>query len=231
MSRLSVIVPVFNEAATAEVLLRRVAAVDFAPDERDIVVVDDASTDGTSARLARLGGELGFKLLRHGRNRGKGAAIRTGLAAATGDWAVVQDADLEYEPADLKRLAAAARAGAPVVYGSRWPTGSTAGARTLFARGSRVLTRLFNWLYGTRLTDLNTCYKLFRIADLRRFGLTTDGFEFCEEVTAKAVRAGLPIAEVPVSYRPRSGAEGKKIKLRDGLVAVATMLRFRFWRP
>jgi len=226
MNKLSVIIPVFNEKATVEELLRRVAAAPTPGHDKEVIVVDDGSTDGTAELLARLQAGGGFRLLRHERNRGKGAAVRTGLAAASGGLTIIQDADLEYDPGDYAALLAAADRGAPVVYGVR--RGSGAAGRLLFGLGGRLLTAVMNILYGSHLSDINTCYKLFRTGVLRDLRLEADGFDLCEEATAKALRAGLPIAEVPVSYSPRTAAQGKKIRLRHGWRGLLRIIKCRF---
>jgi glycosyltransferase involved in cell wall biosynthesis len=228
--RLSILVPVFNEERTVAALLDRVLEVDLGA-EKEVVVVDDASTDGTPAVLARYADRV--RLLRHPRNRGKGAALRTALAEATGDFVVPQDADLEYEPQDLKRLLeTAGRSGARVVYGSRRLLRENRQYSALsFFLGGILVTWVTNLLYGTRLTDEPTCYKLVARDLLERMDLRCERFEFCPEVTAKAARLGERIVEVPIVYRPRHLHEGKKIRARDGWEAITTLWRYRRWRP
>lgn len=225
---LSVIIPVYNEAATLEEIITRVRATGLVD---EIVVVDDGSTDSTPAILTRLeqAGRPPLRILRHQQNRGKGAAMRTGLAAVTGDLVLVQDADLEYDPADYPALLAPfADPAVQVVYGSRNlrrnPKSSFA-----FYWGGRLLSWVANWLYGSHITDEATGYKLIKTGLLRSIGLETDGFEFCPEVTAKLLQRGIEIYEVPISYRPRSWAEGKKIQWFDGLVAIWTLVKYRFF--
>jgi len=232
--KLSVLIPVFNEAATLPEILRRVSLASRPGLQLEIIVVDDGSTDGTAAILSELretgGLDGGLILLRHAANQGKGAAIRTALAAASGDAVIVQDADLEYEPGDYHRIVAAMTGDAPVVYGSRI-LGNNPHSYLRYYYGGRALTVVFNLLYGTRLTDLTTCYKAFRRETIRSLPLTSRGFEFCPEVTALLARRGVPIREVPVAYHPRSLAAGKKIRWHDGARAVWTMLRLRWHRP
>jgi len=231
--KLSVLVPVFNEAATIEEIIRRVRAVASPDLPIEIIVVDDASTDDTGRIIeeaaAAAAGRGDLVALHHQTNLGKGAAVRTALARATGDIVIIQDADLEYDPADYHGMVAAMQAGgAPVVYGSRI-LGNNPHSYRRYYYGGRLLTAVFNLLYGSRLTDLTTCYKSFRRETIASLPLTSVGFEFCPEVTARLVTRGIPIVEVPVSYHPRSIEDGKKIRWHDGLRALWTMLRLR-WR-
>lgn len=233
--KLSVIIPAYNEAATIAELLdlvltqqgRPIGAGD--PLTLEIIVVDDASTDATAAIVAART-DPAIHLIRHPVNRGKGAAIRSALAAVTGDAVIIQDADLEYDPSDYARvLGPMTTDGAKVVYGSRI-LGGNPRSYARFYWGGRFLSFLFNTLYGTRLTDLTTCYKAFRAETILAIPLACEGFEFCPEVTARLARRGIPITEVPIAYRPRSISQGKKIRWHDGLTAVWTMLSLR-WRP
>ncbi len=225
--KLSVIIPVYNEEATLEEIIKRVRATGLAD---EIVVVDDGSADNSPAILTRLqnGVQPSLRILRHEQNRGKGAAIRTGLAAVSGDLVLVQDADLEYDPADYPALLAPfANPKVKVVYGSRNlrhnPRSSFA-----FYWGGRLLSWMTNWLYGSQITDEATGYKVIKTDLLRQIGLETDGFEFCPEVTGKLLQRGVAIHEVPISYHPRSWDEGKKIQWYDGLVAIWTLAKYRF---
>ena len=226
--KLSVVIPTYNEAATLTEIICRVRATGLTD---EIIVVDDGSTDSTPAILARLenSDHPPLRLLRHERNRGKGAAIRTALTAITSGLVLVQDADLEYDPADYAALLAPfADPSVDVVYGSRNlrdnPRSSFA-----FYWGGRLLSWIANWLYGSHITDEATGYKVIKTDLLREMGLETDGFEFCPEVTAKLLRRGVAIHEVPISYNPRSWEEGKKIQWYDGLIAIWTLLKYRFF--
>lgn len=225
---LSIIVPVYNEEATVERLLGAVAALDI---DKELIVVDDGSTDESLEIIKRIAPEVGAHIIVHDRNRGKGAALRSGFEVATGSHVVCQDADLELDPADLVPLYGHALEGPrPAVYGSRF-LDSQARGRLSFYLGAKATTWFAMLLYGQRITDQPCCYKLIRRDLLEQLDLRCTGFEFCPEVTAKLSRLGIRIAEIPVSYRPRSGVDGKKIRWRDGLLALWTLLRYRFWRP
>lgn len=219
---LSVLIPAFNERDTIVQTLERVRAL--GPDV-EIVVVDDASTDGTRELLD---GQPGIVLVRHPVNQGKGMAIRTALERATGDVVAIQDADLEYDPQDLLRLIEPiARGEARVVYGSRFLRGRPRmrWANYLCNRG---LAWAANLLFGARLTDEATCYKVFERKLIRSIKLDCRRFEFCPEVTAKVRKRGERIVELPISYDPRSYDSGKKIRAWDGVVAFWTLLKYRF---
>ena len=228
--KLTLLIPVYNEEATLAALLDRVLEVDVGA-EKEIVCIDDASTDRSWEILQAYRDRV--VLLRHERNRGKGAALRTGLTKATGDYVVPQDADLEYEPADLKKLLALAREGGHrIVYGSRRSNPENRQCSSLgFYLGGNLLTWIANLLYGLHLTDEATCYKLIDRRLLEEMELECERFEFCPEVTAKAARLGFRIPEVPIVYRPRAVDAGKKIKPTDGLEAIQTLWRYRRWRP
>lgn len=228
--RLSVIIPAYNEAATLEKILGRVRSTGKV---EELIVVDDGSSDETPAILQRrlAAGTPGLKILRHEKNRGKGAAIRTGLAAVTGELVLVQDADLEYDPADYGVLLAPfADPAVRAVYGSRNLQKNPQSSFS-FYWGGRLLSWITNRLYGSQITDESTGFKVVRTDLLRELALEAEGFEFCAEVTGKLLRAGVRIHEVPVSYRPRSRREGKKIRWSDGLVAIRTLLKYRAGRP
>jgi dolichol-phosphate mannosyltransferase len=228
---LTVIIPACNEEHTVDGLLHAVMA---APGDKQVIVVDDASTDATAEIASCWAKEHPCcELLRHEVNRGKGAAIRTALAHARGQYTIIQDADLEYDPADYPRLLEPLLAGkAQVVYGSRYLAPAIQGRPPLtFRWGVSALNLAVRALYGARLTDEATCYKVFPTALLRAMDLRCERFEFCPEVTAKACRMGLKILEVPIRYRPRTIAEGKKVRWRDGWEALRTLWRWRRWNP
>jgi glycosyltransferase involved in cell wall biosynthesis len=224
--KLSVIVPVYNERNTVVEILRRMRAVDL-PVDREFIVVDDGSTDGTRAVLTQLGDST-VKILTHPQNRGKGAAIRTGLEHVTGDLVLIQDADLEYDPDDWQKLIAPVLRGkATVVYGSRF-TGERRNMLFLHWAGNRALSLVTNLLYNTTLSDMETCYKLFDRRVLESMTLKSDKFDFEPEVTAKVLRQGIRIYEVPISYAGREFEEGKKITWRDGFAALTALVKYRF---
>jgi glycosyltransferase involved in cell wall biosynthesis len=224
--KLSVIVPVFDERNTVVEIVRRMRAVDL-PVDLEIVVVDDGSTDGTRDVLRQLADST-VRVINHDVNRGKGAAIRSGLAQVTGDLVLVQDADLEYDPEDWpKLLNPILRGKARVVYGSRF-TGERRNMLFLHWVGNRFLSLVTNVLYNTTLSDMETCYKLFDRALLDGITLRAQRFEFEPEVTAKILRRGIRIYEVPISYTGREFDEGKKITWRDGFIALWTLVEYRF---
>ena len=223
---LSVIVPVFNERSTVAEIVRRMRSVEL-PIEREIVVVDDGSDDGTGAVLTQLRDST-VRVIAHPQNRGKGAAIRTGLESATGDLVLLQDADLEYDPEDWPRLLAPVLKGrARVVYGSRF-TGERRNMLFLHWVGNRFLSLVTNVLYNSTLSDMETCYKLFDRRVLDGIRLHADRFDFEPEFTAKVLRRGIRIYEVPISYAGRELSEGKKITWQDGVTALWTLVKYRF---
>ncbi|HEU5309749.1 MAG TPA: glycosyltransferase family 2 protein [Acidimicrobiia bacterium] len=225
LRKLSVIVPVFDERNTVVEIIRRMRQVEL-PLDLEIVVVDDGSTDGTRAVLRQLGDST-VRVLTHDVNRGKGAAIRTGLAHVTGDLVLVQDADLEYDPEDWPKLLAPIQSGkAQVVYGSRF-TGERRNMLFLHWVGNRFLSLVTNVLYNTTLSDMQTCYKLFDRSLLDGITLRAERFEFEPEITAKILRRGIRIYEVPISYTGREFDEGKKITWRDGVTALWTLVKYR----
>jgi hypothetical protein len=225
---LSVVIPVYNEERTVDALLRRVVTGPFPHPDKEVIVVDDGSRDGTAAALERWRGCPGVVLLRHPENRGKGAAVRTGLAHARGEVTLIQDADLEYDPADYPRVLAPLRAGwAEVVYGSRYLRPAAPLPWSKFRCAVWLLNQAVRLLYGQRLTDEATCYKALRTDLFRRLDLRAERFELCAEVTAKVCRLGVPIVEVPITYEPRSAREGKKIGWRDAGATLWALLRWR----
>lgn len=224
--KLSVVIPVYNEHATIEELLRRVRNVDF---PKEIILVDDFSTDGSRAILGRIEKELpDVKILYHPVNMGKGAALRTGFGAVTGDLVVIQDADLEYNPEEYHKLAAPIIDGrADVVYGSRFVTSEE--RRVLFfwhSLGNKVLTTLSNMFTNLNLSDMETCYKMFRREVLQRITIQENRFGFEPEITAKVARLGCRIYEVGISYSGRDYSQGKKIGWKDGVRALWCIVRY-----
>lgn len=220
----SIVIPAYNEVATAEDLLRRVAAV---PIPKEVIVVDDGSSDGTRPLLEALRDRgLIDVLLFHSENRGKGAALRTGFACASGDVVVVQDADLEYDPGAIPRLLGPiAEGSADAVYGSRFMSRTRHAHFAAHALGNRALTWLSNLLTGLRLTDMETCQKMIRRDLLQSLPLSVDRFGIEPEITARLAQAGARIRELPVSYDGRSYEEGKKIGWRDGVAAIWFIVR------
>ncbi len=219
----SVIVPVYNEAAHVDELLQ---AIHVSPVKKEIIIVDDGSTDGTREKLQAMPLASDVTVVFHEKNCGKGAAIRTALEYARGEYVLIQDSDLEYDPQDYPALLRPLEENkANVVYGVR-PDRPERGLR--FFLGAKLLTHLTNLLYGAGIHDEATCYKVFRRSLLSQVRLDCHRFEFCPEVTAKLCRMGNKIAEVPVSYAPRSAGEGKKIRHSDGWLAIWTLIRYRF---
>ena len=228
LRKLSVIVPVFNERNTLVEILRRMRAVEL-PDgiESEIIVVDDGSSDGTRDVLRQLGDST-VRVVMHDMNRGKGAAVRTGFKHATGEFILVQDADLEYDPEDWpKLLAPVLRGRARVVYGSRF-TGERRNMLLLHWIGNRVLSLTTNVLYNTTLSDMETCYKLLERSLIEDLQLQSNKFDIEPEITAKVLKRGVRIYEVPISYSGREFDEGKKITWRDGFSALWTLVKYRF---
>lgn len=227
---LSVIIPSYNEARTIREVIERVEGLDLSDMglEKEVIVVDGGSSDGTLEILRDIASEGRIALVREEPRRGKGYAIRLGLDRAVGSLVIVQDADLELDPAEYPRLLRPIVEGkAEVVYGSRFLQGPRRGA-VINRIGNWVLTWLVNRLYGARLTDVETCYKVFRREVLSGFRLRCERFDFDPEVTIRVLKAGIPITEVPVTYRPRSAREGKKIRWRDGLDTVKLIWARRF---
>ena len=225
---LSVIVPVFNERATVNEIVRRMRAVEL-PLDLEIIIVDDGSSDGTEKVLSAMEDST-VRVLRHAGNKGKGAAIRTGLGSVRGDLVLIQDADLEYDPSDWpKLLAPIMRGRASVVYGSRF-TGERKNMLVWHWIGNRFLSAVTNVLYNTTLSDMETCYKLFDRRVLEGITIVSDRFDFEPEITAKVLRRGHRIYEVPISYTGRELEEGKKITWRDGFGALRALVKFRFAR-
>jgi glycosyltransferase involved in cell wall biosynthesis len=239
---ISIIVPAFNESATVGAVIDRLLTIPL-PASREIIVINDGSSDGTREVLERYAGAESVRVVHAVRNRGKGYAIRVGIAAARGDVVAIQDADLELDPAQIGELVAPILAGeADVVYGSRFLSGR--GSAPAFAPlrllagqpdvprvtvlANRALTALTNVLYGSSLTDMETCYKIMRTSVARGLELSADRFDIEPEITARLLRGGHRILELPVRFNARSRAAGKKIGWRDGVSAVRMLVRHRF---
>jgi glycosyltransferase involved in cell wall biosynthesis len=225
--KLSIIIPVYNEKGTLREILDRIKNVNIGNIEKESVVVDDFSTDGSREILKGEEGK-GVKIFYHEKNAGKGAAIRTALRYVTGDLVIIQDADLEYDPEDYKRLLSPILKGkADVVYGSRF----TGERRNMFFWhwvGNRFLTLITNILYNTTLSDMETCYKLFKAEVIKGLRIRSNRFNFEPEITAKVMKKGIRIYEVPISYTGREFNEGKKITWKDGFSALWTLVKYRF---
>ena len=218
--RLSILIPAYQEERTIGEVLRRVTQVDTESlgFDKEVIVCDDGSSDATVAEVEKMvAADPRIRLVRHDKNRGKGAAVRTALEVATGDYCLIQDADLEYEVTDYPAMLAAVNQGATIVYGSRFLARSRPeGMRLPNFVANRVLTTTANALFGVNITDEATCFKIFRTDILRSLDLECEGFEFCPEVTAKVGKRGLPIVEVPIAYTARDHTEGKKVRWTDG---------------
>jgi glycosyltransferase involved in cell wall biosynthesis len=224
--KLSIIIPVFNEEKTIQAVIENIKGV-FLPIEKEIIVIDDCSTDKTWDILNSLRDRIDFKLLKHKTNQGKGAAIKTGLSAVSGDFVLIQDADLEYDPKDYPTLMGPFLTDkADIVYGSRNLI-KNARSSDLYFWGGRLISYFFNFLYGANISDINTGYKVFRMGILEDLDLKEKRFSFCKEVTCKAFKRGYKIMEVPIHYYPRGFKDGKKIRWwKDGPLSVYAMLRY-----
>ncbi|OGO41381.1 MAG: glycosyl transferase [Chloroflexi bacterium RBG_16_57_9] len=227
--KLSVIIPVYNEQATITEIIKRVRAQNLNGVEKELIVVDDGSTDGTREMLNQLPPQVDTRILLHEFNQGKGAAVRTGLTQAIGDLILIQDADLEYDPRDYPQLLQPILEGrAKVVYGSRFLGGPRKAMLFWHMVGNKVLTLITNILFDSILSDMETGYKVFSAEVIRGIPLRSRRFEFEPEVTAKVLKRGHRIFEVPITYTGREYTEGKKISPRDGFLALWTLILYRF---
>jgi len=223
MPLLSVIVPVYNEAKTIRHILEKIGSVDI---DKEIIVIDDGSNDGTENILKDIQCNS-LKVIHHGSNKGKGSALLTGLSYVKGDFVVIQDADLEYDPNDyLKLMEAMKQHNADMVLGARFKKGY----HGLFIHrfGNRLLTGLLNFLFDLKLNDCFTCYKLFRKDTIKMLNLKEQSFTIETEIVAKAAKKGLRIVEVPIAYSPRPYSQGKKIRCKDGIRALKSIIKYRF---
>ena len=232
---LSIIIPAYNEEKTIAELLQRVLDADLGEGiGRELIVVNDCSTDSTGRIVEAFitaHPDAPITYLKHDRNQGKGMAVRTGIQAVTGDYVVMQDADLELDPNDFAKMLPHLLSGQyQVVYGSRFLVEENSHTYVSYQMGGKFLSIMTNLLYGQHITDEPTCYKMFETRLLKSIPLDCKGFEFCPEVTAKVSRLGYKIKEVPIRYYPRSIEEGKKLRLKDGLQAIVTLLKYRFWK-
>jgi len=224
--KLSVIVPVYNERRTIELILAKVRAVDV---EKEIIVVDGASINGTRELLKKQEAHPGTRVIYQERRNGRGGALKEGIAAATGDLVIFQDADLEVDPADYPALLKPIEDGAAqVVFGSRFLAGKPI-MTPLQYLGNRILTSAVNLLYGSRLTDVETCYQVFPRQVLQGMRINSNDFAFTVELTVKLLKAGYAIKEIPIRYIPRGRAEGKKIYWADGFASLYTLIKYRFF--
>ena len=231
--KLSIIIPVYNEAKTLLELLRRIEKASLGKIRKEVILVDDYSTDGSIDIIRKLGNKYVKVFL--GKNQGKGAALKAGIKIATGELIIFQDADLEYDPRDYPKLVKPIIKGdADIVIGSRFigekfvPFGKNMTPHRLHWIGNKTLTFIFNLFYGTKLTDIEPCYKVFKRAVLRNINVISNRFEYDIELMCKAIKKGYKMLQLPISYNPRSFEEGKKITWVDGVKAAYYMLKYRF---
>lgn len=228
MKKITILIPVFNEVNTLKEILQKVENADFCGLEKEIILIDDFSTDGTKEILEEI--KHKYKIFYHDKNMGKGAALRTGFEHMTGDIVVIQDADLEYEPADYQPLIKLILEDkADVAYGSRL-SGGKPSRSFMFTHllGNKLLTLITNVLYNTTLTDMETCYKAFKTEFIKGIEIKSNRFDFEPEITAKILKKGARLYELPISYYGREYDEGKKITWKDGVHAIWALIKFRF---
>ena len=226
MTKVTILIPVYNEVSTLETIIKKVEDADFCGLEKEIILIDDYSTDGTRDLYQKFP----YKVLYHDYNQGKGAALRDGFKAATGDIIVIQDADLEYDPVDYKPMIQLLLDGkADVCYGSRL-SGGKPSRSFMFHHwlGNKFLSLVTNILYGSTLTDMETCYKAFKADFIKGIEIKSDRFDFEPEITAKVLKRGARLFELPISYYGREFSEGKKITWRDGIHAIIALIKYRF---
>ena len=224
--KLSVLMPIYNEATTLAEIIKKVLSVDI---DKEIIIVNDASTDGSTEILSTFADNDAIKIIHLKENRGKGFAIRKAISEMSGEIAIIQDGDLEYDPNDYPKLIQPIIKGHhKVVYGSRILERSNEMSYRSFYWGGRAVTFIANLLYGLKLTDEPTCYKVFDAELLRSIELECEGFEFCPEIKAKIAKRKIPILELPINYYPRKVEEGKKITWLDGAEAITTLFKYRF---
>ncbi len=227
---LSILMPVYNEVATIDEIIAKVEAVNLGDVRKELIIVDDGSKDGTREILKNLAQSSPHKIYFHGQNMGKGAALRTALTYATGDIIIIQDADLEYDPAEYVDLIKPILEGrADVVYGSRLSGGKVSRAFNFWHYiGNKMLTLVTNLLYNSILSDMETCYKVFRADVIKNMQIKSNKFDFEPEITAKVLKRKYKLYEMSISYYGRDFAEGKKITWRDGFAAIWALIKYRF---
>ncbi|MBQ7824341.1 MAG: glycosyltransferase family 2 protein [Bacteroidaceae bacterium] len=235
--KLSIIIPAYNESKTIVQVLNKILSIPLYDTQnsiitKEIIIVDDCSTDNTQKKVAEFIEQRPSELIKYTKlekNHGKGYAVRTGIHLATGDVIIIQDADLEYDPADYSNLLPFILSGEyKVVYGSRLLNRDNRYSYRSFYWGGRLVSFVTSLLFGVKITDEPTCYKMFDAAVLKSIPLASDRFGFCPEITAKVLKRGYSIKEVPIKYYPRSKKEGKKIKWRDGIEAIYILFKYRF---